>query len=66
MELVVMPLDAATEMQCESVRFLGIEAGKLEQIARKAGASSVESFGSYNKQPYDRDESVDLIVIAEK
>lgn len=66
MDLIVTPLDAPTEMQSESVAFLGIEAGELEQIARSAGASSVQLFGDYKDQPYDREGSVDLIVIAEK
>lgn len=65
-ELVVTPLDAPMEMQCESVRFLGIEAEELEQIVRRAGASNVRLLGNYNNQPYDREASVDLIVIAEK
>lgn len=66
MDLVVTPLDALSEMHSESAAFLGIEAGELEQIARGAGASSIRLLGNYNNQPYDRDGSVDLIVIAEK
>jgi ABC-type uncharacterized transport system ATPase subunit len=66
MELVVATLDEATPMQSESVPFLGIEAEQLEEAARKAGASSVQLFGDYAKQPYDRDQSVDLIMVAQK
>jgi SAM-dependent methyltransferase len=66
MELVVTPLDAPTQMQSESVPFRGIEAGDLEQIARRTGASSVHLLGNYKNQPYQREGSVDLIVIAEK
>ena len=64
MELLVTPLDAPTQMQSESIAFLGIEAGELEHMARRAGASNVQLLGSYNGQPYDRDDSTDLIVIA--
>jgi SAM-dependent methyltransferase len=66
MDLIVTPLDAPTEMQSESVAFLGIEAEDLEQIARRAGASNVELLSNYNNEPYDRQRSVDLIVIADK
>jgi SAM-dependent methyltransferase len=66
MDLIVTPLDAPTEMQTESVAFLGMEAGELEHLARRVGASSVRLLGNYNNQPYDRQRSVDLIVIAEK
>ena len=65
-ELLVTPLDAPTQMQSESVAFLGIEAEELEQMARRAGASNIQLLGNYNGQPYDRDGSMDLIVIAEK
>jgi SAM-dependent methyltransferase len=66
MDLVVAPLDAPTQMQAESVAFLGVEAEQLEQIARKAGASSVQLLGGYNDQPYDRNGSEDLIVVVER
>jgi len=66
MDLIVTPLDAPTDMQSESVAFLGMDAAELEQIARRAGALSVQLLGNYNYQPYDREGSVDLIVIAEK
>lgn len=65
-DLIVTPVDAPAEMRSESVAFLGIEAGQLAQMARRAGAASVQLLGDFNNQPYDRDVSVDLIVIAEK
>lgn len=65
-DLVVAPLDGSTTMQSESVPLLGIEADYLGKILRQAGASSVQMFGNYQEQPYERDTSVDLIVVAEK
>lgn len=64
LDLVIVPLDASPSMQTESVPILGIEAEKLDQTLRKAGASSVQVLGNYQEQPYSRDSSVDLIVVA--
>lgn len=66
MDLVIASLDTPARMQTESIPFLGIEADALNEIARKAGASAVQVVGNYQEQPYDRDNSVDLIVVAEK
>lgn len=66
MNLIVSSLDATPQMQTESVPFLGIEADTLDGIVRKAGASSAQTFGNYQEQQYDRDSSVDLIMVAEK
>jgi SAM-dependent methyltransferase len=65
-DLIIASLDAPTKMQTESIPFLGIESDALCEIARKAGASAVQVFGNYQEQFYDRDSSVDLIVVAEK
>ena len=35
-------------------------------MARQAGAGQVGVLGGYQEQPYDRQESVDLLIIAEK
>lgn len=64
--LIIASLDASTQMQSECVPFLGIEAHQLEEIVKKAGASVVQSFGNYQEDPYVRDSSVDLILVAEK
>jgi hypothetical protein len=45
---------------------LGLEQSELEQMARDAGAARVEFFGSYQEQPYDRQKSVDLIMVAQR
>jgi hypothetical protein len=65
-DLVVTPLPAAEPMQAESVPLLGLEAGQLENAARRAGATAVERFGSYRDQPYDRRQSTDLVIVAAK
>jgi hypothetical protein len=65
-DLIIAPLDAAAKMQTESVPLLGLEADKLAETLQSAGASKVQTFGDYQEQPYNRDSSVDLIVVAEK
>jgi SAM-dependent methyltransferase len=65
-DLVVTVLDAGPQMRTESVPFLGLEADQLEQIARQSGASQVRFAGGYQGQPYDRQTSIDLVMIAEK
>jgi len=65
-DLVIASLETPARMQTESVPFLGIEAEALNEMARQAGASTVRVLGNYQEQPYDRNNSMDLIVIAEK
>jgi len=65
-DLVVADLAAAPEMEAESVPLLGLEADELEQMVRAAGASRGEFFGGYQDEPYDRQTSVDLILVARK
>jgi SAM-dependent methyltransferase len=65
-ELIVADLMGADSMRGQSARLLGLEAPELERMARQAGAGRVEVFGGYQEQPYDREESVDLIILAEK
>jgi len=65
-DLVVAPLDAPARMKSDCVSFLGIEADELERFARAAGASSAQFFGSYDRQPYLRQQSGDLIAVIRK
>jgi SAM-dependent methyltransferase len=65
-ELIVTDLSGTATMQSESTPFLGLEAADLERIARSAGAKTAALFGGYQDQPYDRQKSVDLLMIAEK
>lgn len=64
-ELIVMSLDGAI-LTREAVPFLGLESTELEQMALRAGAASIECYGSYQSQPYDRRESVDLLMVMRK
>jgi SAM-dependent methyltransferase len=65
-DLVVTSLDGDLAMQSESAELLGLEAAELEHFARVAGANNVALFGNYQETPYDRRESADLLMIAEK
>lgn len=65
-ELLVRGLEAESRMRAESVPFLGLEAADLEQAMRAHGATRVGLFGGYHDQPYDRLQSADLILVAEK
>lgn len=63
-DLVVASLAASIQMHAESAPLLGLEAGELETLARAAGASRCEFFGGYQGEPYVRESSVDLILVA--
>jgi hypothetical protein len=65
-DLVVADLGEPAKMFSESIPFLGFEADALESAARCGGASRVEVFGGYQEQPYDRQSSVDLLMVAER
>jgi SAM-dependent methyltransferase len=65
-ELIVADLAGHIPMRGESAQLLGLDASELEQMARKAGAAQIRFFGGYQEQPFDRQESVDLIMVAEK
>ena len=65
-ELLVVEWPGAAALRHESVPFLGLELADLDWLARNAGARTVTCFGGYQDQPYDRDRSVDLVLVAEK
>ena len=65
-ELLVSRLTGTVAMQGESLPLMGLETAELEAMARGAGAGQIEFFGGYQDQPYDRQESVDLVMVAEK
>ena len=65
-ELVVADPAAGALLRSESTPFLGLEASDLERLARDAGATAIAFYGGYRDQPYDRQQSVDLIMVAEK
>ena len=47
----------------ESVSLLGIEPAMINTLARERRASTVETFGGYDRSPYDRDKSLDFIAV---
>jgi SAM-dependent methyltransferase len=65
-ELIVADPAASAIVRSESTAFLGLDASELERMARDAGAKRIAFLGGYGDQPYDRQESVDLMMVAEK
>jgi SAM-dependent methyltransferase len=63
-DLIVTTLDQPPRMQSESVPLLGLDEGDLEHAARCQGAARVEFYGGYDGQPYQRETSTDLIMVA--
>ena len=64
-EVVVTELNTG-RMQSESAAFWGLEADELARMARQSGAAQCHLFGSYLQEPYDRQQSQDLILLAER
>jgi len=64
-ELVVVPQADEAKFVANSVPFLGLEAGELADIARPL-AREITFYGNTQGQPYDRDKSGDLIMIAQR
>ena len=65
-ELAVADPGGGPLLAHESPRFLGLESGELEAMARQAGAAEVQFFGGYAAQPFDREASIDLVMAASK
>ena len=65
-ELLVVHLAGDEKMRSQSPCFLGLEAAELERMARRCGAAEAVFFGGFQRQPYDRAASVDLIMLARK
>jgi SAM-dependent methyltransferase len=65
-DLLLISLSDDVTMRNDSTALLGLEAADLERMARSAGAKNVSLLGSYEGEPYDRDKSVDLLMVAEK
>ncbi|MEN6451858.1 MAG: class I SAM-dependent methyltransferase [Thermoguttaceae bacterium] len=64
LELAVVEPATGRLLKTESTPLLAIEASELERMALNAGARAVALFGGYDGQPYDRRESVDLVMVA--
>jgi SAM-dependent methyltransferase len=65
-ELIVANFSGDAAMRTESVPLIGLESADLERMARRSGAAEVRFFGGYQEQPYDRGQSVDLLMVARK
>jgi SAM-dependent methyltransferase len=65
-EMLVCHLEGDAGMRSEAVPFLGLEALDVERFLREAGARHVHRFGGYQGQPFDRQKSTDLLMVAEK
>lgn len=65
-DLVVAGLPDGGRRHTESVPLLGLEAADLERMARQSGAAAVSFFGGYQGQPYQRQESQDLVMVAQR
>lgn len=63
-DLLVAGLPSGALLHSESVPLLGLEAGELESLVRAAGAARWEFYGGYQGEVYERDTSVDLILVA--
>jgi SAM-dependent methyltransferase len=64
--LLVAPLDAPEDFRSESVPFLALEAEQLGRFVQSAGAGSIQFYGDQKHGAYDRQSSVDLILVANK
>jgi hypothetical protein len=63
-DLVVTRLADSDEFHAESVPLLGLEQAELQELARGGGAGEIHFYGGYDEQPYDRQHSTDLIMLA--
>lgn len=66
LELLVLPLSEDCELKTSSIPLLCLDGAEVESMARDGGASSVELYGGYQGQPYEKESSVDLVMIARK
>jgi glycine/sarcosine N-methyltransferase len=65
-ELLIADLAGQSPMRSESPQLLGLESSELAEAAKRGGAARVEFFGGYQDQPFDRQQSADLLMIAGK
>lgn len=65
-ELIVVGLTGDCPPRTECTPLLGLEAADLESMTRAGGAEKIRFFGGYQDQPYDRPQSVDLLMVANK
>jgi SAM-dependent methyltransferase len=65
-ELIVADPNGGAILAHESPQFLGFYEAELGEWMHRAGAAEVQYFGGYAEQPFDRDTSVDLVMVGSK
>jgi SAM-dependent methyltransferase len=65
-EMAVIPLADPGRFQSTSIPFLCLEAEDLRRMAERGGAADLEFYGGYGEEPYVREKSVDLLMVARK
>lgn len=65
-DLIVGKLEDPLTFRSSSVPFLGFEAPQLQQWVQAAGATTQALYGGYQDEPYQRESSTDLILVAAK
>ncbi len=65
-DLLVSTCHDPPTLESESIPLLGLEAADLERCFVRAGCRSFEVWGGYAEQPYQRESSTDLIVVARR
>ncbi len=65
-ELIVTPAVGGSFAKTESVQLLGFNAAELESMTHAAGGSDIRFFGGYQDQPYEREKSTDLLMVAQR
>ena len=65
-ELAVADPNGGPLLAHESPQFLGLESGEMEAMARQAGAAEVQCFGGYAAKPFQREASIDLVMVARR
>jgi hypothetical protein len=63
-DLVVVPTAGEGPPHTESAPILGIDAEQLRRMAQDAGATTVSLYGDYQRSPFDKGESSDIIMVA--
>lgn len=62
--LIAAPLAAPDQYRYEWFPFLPLDEQELSDFVRSGGATDIRTFGSQKRAPYDRESSVDLILVA--
>jgi hypothetical protein len=50
----------------DCIPFLGLDGQAVTRAATESGAVNIELFGSYRREPYDRQTSPDLLAVVHK